>query len=139
MNFRDAEGTTGSLAKLEAYLSLARGDEELRCRVFRVGNLLNSLPLGVKNWDGISKVPYETERLIVPYRRQIAERALAVGKPTQWDWHTSRKQLKIVVSEHPREFKAILTKLKSRAARKEPKTELRYYLTLIEEVTIGTT
>lgn len=139
MSFLDVDEARNAMALMEAYLGRATTDEEIRCRVYRVLNLLNALPVGQTNANGLSIIPWGVEQIMLPYRKQVGDRARAVGKPTEWDWHTSRKQLQVIAKQHPEEFYLAQQRLRKRALRRDPKTELRYYLSLFSEVQIAET
>lgn len=138
-SFQEGAKTRNALALMEAYVASSPNDHELRCRAFRVANLLRALPLGQQNSTGLYNIPAEVEVLVGPYRKQASQRALAVGQPTEWDWNVSRQQLVIVRKEDPVAFRSAGIKLHRRwmQHRKDPKPEMMYFMNLIKEVDIA--
>jgi hypothetical protein len=132
--FRNVDEAHSSLAKLEAYIGQAEGQEQSALRLYRAGNLLNALPIGQTAKSGIHLISLTVEDLVLPYRSDIAKRVVLIGRPSEWDWHTSRKQLRNLWKSEPKNLEAAYADLRKRAVRRDPKLELRYYMSMMEEV-----
>lgn len=129
-------------AELEAYIrQVPRSDlKELRNRYFRVVNYLAAVPIGQTHEWGGSYMPHAREQFIInmreTYRKQ--QRDLGLENPEYWDWADVRRVTDSLCKTQATEIRTILYDLRNlRGRRKEPKPELRYYLTILEECLRG--
>ena len=132
-SFRTHDEVLRSISLLNVYVSLAPDEKELQYRTWRVYNLMNAVPIGQAARSGIEMIPSVAEDLIVPYRNSYIERVARVGRPTEWDWRTTRRSLlktnKFWLEDHLFD----LIKVRANKARlPQQKPELQYYLYLVE-------
>lgn len=137
-SFTSVENARRTIAQLERYITMSSGEEK-KYRVWRVSNYMNSVPIGQPSPNGLFRVPKNAEDDIVAYRVKAVELLKEVTKPVSWDWHYTRVELASMLSnpievDWLRRHSQILRVSRANKSRNQPKPELHYYLSLIQEV-----
>lgn len=138
-SFVDLDAIKSSCATLEAYMGGGVGTLDAQYRVFRAYNLMNALPIGQYNLKiPIPRIEPNEEAVITKFRDSLADRLMAIGKPIDWDWHTSRSALQRIKQSDAKFLDDLHRTLRyKRAGRPGAKPELRHFLNLLEEVRNG--
>lgn len=122
------EDAVDSTAICDAYVK-GSPKEDLQNRVWRVYNLLCSIPHGQSSKIGIRIIERSVTQILMPYMASYKVKMTEIGMPTEWDWAVVRHKITVMekadidvlwdTTEHL---------LKNRSQRSDPKLELRYYL-----------
>lgn len=140
LTFTSLDGAESTLAQCREYYARSPSEYERKCRVWRILNYANAVPIGQPGPTGLLRVPRETEPIILAFRAEFRPKMKEVGKPLEWDWHTTRLTLAKMSSNAierdwlGRHFSKLLgTRGNKFRAQRQSKIEFQYYLDLILE------
>lgn len=128
VSFKSYESVRRTIGIGHAYIDAATTDNEHKCRLIRVRKLLNA----IKTYSDEVDVP--TAEII--WKHVDILTAILDGKDRDliWDWHIARKQAFTMYQNVIGLFELMYTDLQIRSRRQGKKTELRYFLTILDEV-----
>lgn len=134
LSFKERESALGSAAELRAYIALATTEQETQYRVWRVYNLLCAVPIGQPSHKTpLMMITLPAEHVLTPFKEHYRQELNRVGKPTTWDWHSTRLALQKMDDEWLFKHYKLLLRQRAIKARQRGKWELEYYLTLVEQ------
>lgn len=136
--FKAADDCRASLARLEAYVLLTPRHltHDIALKRWRVWNLLRSLALGAKDVNQISYFERVSVLLVLEYRKKVKEQLETDGYPFEYDWAVTRAGCNEMwqTAEGSIFLMALRTHLRTyRKLREGVKTELRYFLKILDE------
>lgn len=130
LNFSE-EAIRPTMARLRVYYKQASTTEEAQYRLFRIRNLLNAIPFGQTTLAGIRVFNDSRKEVILAEREYYTQQKSVIGYPVFWDWSWTREDLKTLT---PESIFAVYENIIYRLSRREPKLELEYYITLLENI-----
>lgn len=130
VSLKSMDSLRRTLGICKAYTTASVTDNEYKCRLFRVKNLLAA----VKVYDircSVEKAE-AIQDTIAEYGLMVAE----TDKHVIWDWHEARKQIPTMYNKARGLFDMMYAEFTLRATRGKKK-ELRYFLAILNEVING--
>ena len=125
-----------AVTRLDAYVGAASDEDERARRLFRYKTILTAIPLGTTGQMGFQRIEYEAQDLIQAVRDRVEDQYSRSPLMTLWDWHTARLQAIAMWETDPRALWRLRAPL-IRRARRGTKTELSYFLSILEIVGDG--
>jgi len=137
MRWSALDNVRSNIVTLEAYVGRSPDAQETACRLFRMKILLAAVPVGKADKHGFHVIERAAQPFIIAYQEQLATRYDMAEEILEWDWHKARVQAHHQWQHNGRLLFTIYRYLKvTRGRRAKPKSALRYYLSILEEVTL---
>lgn len=136
-HFKTLDATRVAVATLDVYIGLSASKEERQYRAWRAANLLRAVPLATPSSIGIHYVDREVGSYMPTQTERLFKLTQEVGLPTYWDWAVTRREVLSLWQKTPELFMHCIKQkrgLVARRAHQGPKNELRYYLTICQDI-----
>ena len=128
LSFKTYDSIRRAIGLCKAYIMRADDANEYVLRLLRVRNVFIALPVYSPH------VTANQAELVQSYAQEVNELLEETDYKFVWDWDTARTQARHAYIHQRAMFDQMYRDLRDRARKKGKKTELRYFLSILDEV-----